>query len=238
MSKNKIWAIIIPMHWIRQYDIIFFDLDGLLVNTEHLHFEAYRTMCLGRGFVLPWDFKKYCSIAHASAEGLSQEIYVTLPALHKKEPNWAILYAEKKEAYRQILSSGSLELMPGVEEVLVLLETHGIPSCVVTNSFKEQTDKISEKIPLLKKIPFWVTREDYQRPKPSADPYLAAKLKYARPQDKILGFEDTVRGWKALDAAHIEGIVISSCLSSEFENTLKTLGASQFSSFEDLLDLS
>lgn len=238
MSKNKIYAIVFPMHWIKQYDIIFFDLDGLLVNTEHLHFEAYQKMCLDRGFHLNWDFKKYCSIAHASAEGLSQEIYLELPSLYKAEPNWNLLYAEKKEAYRQILCSGSLELMPGVSDILALLETHGIPSCVVTNSFKEQTDKISEKLPLLQKIPFWVTREDYQRPKPSADPYLAAKAKYAKEQDRILGFEDTVRGWMALDASRIEGIVISSCLSQEFVKTLDDLGAPQFSSFTDVLALS
>ena len=226
------------MHWITQYDIIFFDLDGLLVNTEHLHFQAYQKMCLDRGFVLNWDFKKYCSVAHASAEGLSQEIYLEIPDLYKDEPNWATLYAEKKEAYREILSSGSLELMPGVSEVLSLLETHGIPSCVVTNSFKEQTDKIAQKIPLLKKIPFWITREDYERPKPHPDPYLSAKLKHAKKQDRILGFEDTVRGFRSLDAAHIEGVVVSSCLTEEFEKTLRDLGALQFSSFKDVLSSS
>ncbi len=223
------------MNWIKQYDLIFFDLDGLLVNTEHLHFKAYQKMCLRRGFVLEWDFKKYCSIAHASSEGLSQEIYAALPDLHKEEPNWDLLYAEKKEAYRQILSSGPLELMPGAREMLLLLEDCGIPSCVVTNSFKEQTDKIKERIPLLKKIPFWITREDYQKAKPSGDPYLEARRRYAKEHDRILGFEDTVRGWRALDAARIEGIVISSCLSSEFTKILEDQGVVLFTSFKDVL---
>ncbi|MES2199875.1 MAG: HAD family phosphatase [Chlamydiota bacterium] len=223
------------MSKMENYDIIFFDFDGLLVNTEHLHYLAYQRMCLSRGKQLNWDFTKYCLVAHGSSEGLRKEIYADLQGLYEEEPNWAILYAEKKKAYQEIIQEGHVELMPGVELVLAFLKEKGIRSCVVTNSFFDQITEIRKQIPLLQTLDFWVTREDYPHPKPSPDPYIAAREKYTKPGDRILGFEDSVRGWQSLEAAGIEGVVISSCLHPFFQEKLTQKKVAQFSSFKEFL---
>lgn len=221
------------MDRVEKYTLIFFDFDGLLVNTEHLHFQAYQALCKNRGFSLDWDFARYCSIAHASSLGLRNTIYEDLPLLYQEEPNWSVLYAEKKEHYRKILLEGGIQLMPGVAEVIDLISKLGLRSCVVTNSFKEQTDEICRQLPLLQKLPHWITREDYKHPKPAPDPYLAAIAKWAKPSDRIVGFEDTLRGVESLQAAGVEAVVISSCLGAESQKKLQ--GVSQFSSFLELL---
>ena len=33
------------MDWIKKYQLFLFDFDGLLVNTEEMHFLAYKQMC-------------------------------------------------------------------------------------------------------------------------------------------------------------------------------------------------
>ncbi len=234
MSKNNRFCYAMGlMDRLEKYTLIFFDFDGLLVNTEHLHFEAYKALCKNRGFSLDWDFARYCSIAHASSLGLRNRIYEDLPLLYQEEPDWAVLYAEKKECYRKILLEGCVELMPGVSEMIELLSYFGLRSCVVTNSFKEQTDEICRQLPLLQKLPHWITREDYENPKPAPDPYLAAIAKWAKPSDRIVGFEDTLRGIESLRLAGVEGVVISSCLGEESKKQLE--GVTQFSSFLDLL---
>lgn len=223
------------MDRIEKYDLIFFDFDGLLVNTEHLHFLAYQRMCLSRGKQLDWDFIKYCLIAHGSSDGLRKEIYKDFPDLYEKEPNWAVLYAEKKAAYQKILREGHTQLMPGVQSILDFLKEKGIRSCVVTNSFFDQILAIREQIPALEALDYWVTREDYKFPKPAPDPYIAAKEKYARPGDRIVGFEDSLRGWESLDAAGLEGVVVSSCLHPNFQSQLLQKNVTLLSSFEELL---
>jgi beta-phosphoglucomutase len=223
------------MDKIENYDLIFFDFDGLLVNTEHLHYLAYQRMCLSRGRQLDWDFIKYCLIAHGSSEGLRQEIYADFPDLYEEEPSWSVLYAKKKEAYQEIIQEGHVQLMPGVDRMLELLKEKGIKSYVVTNSFLNQIEEIRSQIPLLQSLDGWVTRDDYSSPKPSPDPYLAAREKYAKSGDRILGFEDSVRGWQSLDAAKIEGVVVSSCMHASFQEMLTKKGVTQFSSFKELL---
>lgn len=183
------------MKWISRFQLFLFDFDGLLVNTEHLHFQAYINMLAQRGFKLEWSFAKWCEMAHLNAEALREGLYAEFPDL---EPNWALLYAEKKQAYFDLISSGKVELMPGVERLLKELAKAGIRRCVVTNASLPQVKIISSHISILKTIEHWVTREDYENPKPSPDSYLRAIQLYGKPGDKIIGFEDSIRGIQAL----------------------------------------
>ena len=92
----------------------------------------------------------------------------------------------------------------------------------------------SSDLPILRSLPNWITREDYKRAKPAPDGYLVAKARYTKPGDKIIGFEDTVRGWKALHSAGIEGVVVSSCLTPAFQKELEPYQVLQVSSFSEL----
>lgn len=196
------------MEWLKRFSVIFFDFDGLLVDTEPLHFEAYVAMLEGRGYTLDWDFAHYVSIAHFSSIGLEHEIYRSFPKLKEEEPNWAVLYKEKKRELEKIFARGSFALMPGVERLLEALPLYSVTTCVVTNSTKSQTETVKEALPLLRNLPLWITREDYVHPKPSPDSYRAALKRVGASPEEVIGFEDTVRGLRALHEAGIKGILI------------------------------
>lgn len=228
MSKNF-------SNWICEYDLFFFDFDGLLVNTESLHYQAYQKMCSNRGFLLSWDFATYCNKAHMGSDFLQKAIYEMFPALYQKEPEWSVLYKEKQKAVLEILSKKEVLLMPGVEKVLRFLKSNSIRCCVVTHSPKELTEIVKEQNPILQTIPYWVTREQYVLSKPHPDPYLTALKLYAKSEDRVLGFEDTIRGWKSLEAASITGIIVSPLLTLEMQKYLQERKVSCFSSFENIL---
>src|SRR3990172_6839619 len=67
------------MHWIYQFQLFLFDFDGLLVNTEDLHFAAYQKMCCDRGFELKWDFERFCQ---ARSEEHTSELQSRLHLLY------------------------------------------------------------------------------------------------------------------------------------------------------------
>lgn len=196
------------MKWIRNYDLFLFDFDGLLVNTEELHFAAYKQMCRARGFHLEWDLGAFFRAAHFDSQGLKNGIYQTFPELYAQEPKWEVLYAEKKTAYQQILEQGDVKLLPGVEGLLSSLEGADIRRCVVTNSPGVQIEAIKEKLPLLHSIPLWVTREYYKNPKPDPESYKKAIEMIGRPGDRIIGFEDSTRGLTALLRAGVKDAVL------------------------------
>lgn len=222
------------MHWIEDFDLFLFDFDGLLVNTEELHCAAYREVCQHRGFNLDWSLLEFFQAAHFDASGLKDAIYQKFPSLQQQEPRWDVLYAEKKKVYQELLEKGNLSLMPGVKEVLIALEKAGKRRCVVTNSTKAQVDLIKEKIPLLKTIPAWFTRENYQEPKPHPECYLTAIKHLGQPGDRVIGFEDSARGLKALKNA---GVSMALLIGPPDHPQMKNFQGTYYPTFNSIVDL-
>ncbi len=222
------------MQWIHKFDLFLFDFDGLLVNSEELHFLAYQEMCLNRGYKLLWDLPRFFKAAHFKSTGLKEAIYAEFPKLYEEEPNWHVLYEEKKKSYQQLLEKGKINLMPGAKPLLEALEKQALRRCVVTNSLYEQVEVIKEQHPALQSIPHWITREDYEEAKPAPDGYLLAIKKLGKAGDKIIGFEDSTRGLQSLIAAKVnQPVLISPAHHPQMEGQLPT-GVRHFTSLADI----
>ncbi len=198
------------MDWVKGYQLFLFDFDGLLVNTEEIHYQAYQNMCAARGYTLDWPFALYCDIAHRNAENIRLNIYKSLPGLYRQEPQWEVLYAEKKAAYTRLLQAGAVQMMPGAEKLLNHLANNQITRCVVTHSVASHIAIIRKHQPVLETIPHWITREDYTHPKPHPECYQYAVQKYAQPEHAVIGFEDTPRGLEALRGTRAQAVLVAS----------------------------
>lgn len=222
------------MQWIFDYQLFLFDLDGLLVDTEGCHYKAYVTMCARRGFTLPWDFATYFTIAQKHADAPRDYIYEALPGLKQQEPNWSVLYAEKKAILQEILTQDPIPLLPGVENLLRALEKAQIKRCVVTHSAKDLVAILRKKNPILDTIPHWFTRDDYDKPKPAPDGYLKAINVLAQKNDTIIGFEDSQRGMEALIQTSAKPVLVNS-IDPEVRTHFADLGVVTCTSFETLV---
>lgn len=196
------------MDWVNDFQLFLLDFDGLLVNTELLHYEAYLRMCAERGHELKWSFADFSKSAHYSSKQLRIDIYDSLPELYHQEPDWHILYSEKKKHYLEILKEREIQLMPGVEKFLFQLHKKKIKRCVVTHSPKEQVDFIRLQNKVLGTIDYWFTREDYNQSKPHPEPYLTAINRLAEPGDRIIGFEDSPRGIYSLMGTEAKAVLV------------------------------
>jgi HAD superfamily hydrolase (TIGR01509 family) len=188
------------MNWVKDFNLFLFDFDGLLVNTEELHFLAYRKLCEARGFELKWSLAQFFEAAHLSATGIREGLRREFPRLF--EEDWDVLYREKKEIYQRLLEKGEVNLLPGVAEILMAIQDK--KRCVVTNSTKGQIMQIRKHNRLLDSIPVWITREDYKEPKPHPECYQKALSQLKEPGDRVIGFEDSARGLKAMEGAGVE----------------------------------
>ncbi|MDP1608430.1 MAG: HAD family phosphatase [Chlamydiales bacterium] len=218
------------MKWIEQFQLFLFDFDGLLVNTEPLHYRAYIDVLAKRGCRLDWDFPQFCALAHLHATALKEALTAAWPHL---DPDWDSFYAEKKAIYLHSVRSGQVELMPGVEAILKALAEKNIRRCVVTHSPQEQVDQICSQIPILQTIPYWITRHQYEKPKPDPECYLKAIELYGQPGDLMIGFEDSIRGWQALSKTGVKAILVCSS-KHPLLTAAQSLGARHVESFFDI----
>ena len=187
------------------YELILFDFDGLLVNTEELHYQAYLDMLKNHNVVLDLSFNDFAGLAHTSSTALKSFLAPLIPDI-----SWDVLYEEKQTNLLGYLQSGKLSLMPGADKMLEFVQKSGIPSAVATNSRLEQIKTVQSHLPALNVINHWITREDYENPKPAPDAYLTAIKQVLPNAQTILGFEDSMRGISSLINAGVDPILICS----------------------------
>lgn len=222
------------MDWINEYQLFLLDFDGLLVNTEKLHYEAYLRLCRNRGHELNWTFEDFCEAAHFDSKILRIKLKEALPKMFQEEPNWSTLYTEKKKHYLDILKESEIELMPGVEKFLNELKKQNIKRVVVTHSPKEQVEFIRLQHDVLKTIDHWITREDYELSKPHPEPYLTAIERHANQEDNVIGFEDSPRGITSLMGTSATPVLINTHLNSKMEPFVKENKVFHFQTIQDI----
>lgn len=224
------------MQWILNYQLFLFDFDGLLVDTERLHFQSYIRMCAERGFHLNWSFERYSTAAHHNSTDLRDQMYAEFPNLHAMEPNWQVLYEEKKRHFMNLIEHETVPLMPGATELLLALQEAGIKRCVVTHSARPLIQRIREQNPILNTIPYWITREDYTQPKPNPECYQIAIQQFGEPHDHIIGFEDSPRGLHALLETQAKPVLICPLNSHYRETMMRYPQVSYYPSFGEYAD--
>lgn len=194
---------------IEEYQLFLFDLDGLLIDTDPLHYQAYVEFLKKRSCNLSWTLEEYLKIAQESSSALKEAIYELFPELLAQEPKWDVLYAEKKQCYLEILKNSKLSLMPGIETFLRRLLKREKTIGVVTYSTGDEVEIIKNKVPLLNKIHNWVVRDDYHKQRPDPQCYKIAIDRLAFTRLAIIGFEHTARGLIALLGTSATPVLVS-----------------------------
>ena len=139
------------MDTLPQVDLVLFDLDGTLVNSEKLHFQAYSEAIRGLGNSADISFltrDQYCFAKH-SADG-QDSFFSTHRHRTRREAAEAPdmdqttvsvveqIKANKTQIFAALLEgavqTGELTLMPGAKAFLAFLRAARIPTCIVTHS--------------------------------------------------------------------------------------------------------
>ena len=179
---------------------IFWDNDGVLVDTERLYYDATRG-ALGRaGVELTEEAYEDLSLR----QGLS--VFELLRRRGTGEEEIQRLRTERDADYLRLLQVGGL-VIDGVEETLGAL--HGkLRMGVVTSAQKQHFEVAHRGSGLARYFDFVLTREDYERTKPDPEPYLKALERSGVEPDECIVIEDTERGLQSARAAGIRCIVI------------------------------
>lgn len=174
---------------------IFFDFDGVLVDTEWAIYSAWRdtfarygedlplslyTRCIGSDFET-WSPKTYL-------EGLTGEVF-----------DWERLDAERQVVIREeLLGEGP---MPGVVELLEEVAGGDVAMAVVSSSSHAWVDGWLDRLGLGGYFEEVVCRGDAPRIKPAPDLYSEAGSRFRVEGRSCLVIEDSLNGMRAAKAA-------------------------------------
>ncbi|EPP35435.1 HAD hydrolase, IA, variant 3 family protein [Chlamydia ibidis] len=195
---------------IDQFDVFLFDLDGLVLNTEPIFYRAFLEAWESYSVPLSMDFCTYYHLSMLGREKFQECVIEDFPASKGFFPK---CFEDRERLYRNLVNEVVPELMPGIETFLKCLISKNKICGVVTNSSKEVTTRFLSKIPTLELFHFWVTREDYPRSKPYPDSYQYAYRTFVRQEQKVVGFEDSIKGLRALSKIPATMVAINPMMS-------------------------
>jgi putative hydrolase of the HAD superfamily len=167
---------------------VFFDFDGILVDTEWAIYEAWLATFRAHGQDLPLSLYTRC--IGSDFDAWSPKLH--LEDLTKLEFDWL-----EKDVRRQVAIRSALEEqgpMEGVVEVLGKYKTLGIPLAVVSSSSHSWVDGWLEKLDLAPFFTEVVCKGDAPRIKPAPDLYLTAAEKLGVDPGNCLVIEDSLNG--------------------------------------------
>lgn len=182
---------------------ILFDLDGTLVNTDPLHFQAWQEILLEHGLEIDKVFYQ-SRISGRLNPIIIQDI---LPHLSLDEGE---KFAEDKEArFREL--APSLKPLCGLERILEWTKEHSLKRGLVTNAPRKNVDFLLEILELAEIFDaVFVAEEDVTAGKPDPALYKLALERLNVTPELALAFEDSPSGILSAVGAGIRTIGIAS----------------------------
>ncbi len=181
---------------------VLFDMDGLLVDSEPLWFEAERTVMARMGG--SWTRADQLELTGGS---LGHTVgYLRAKALRPAEP--ALVGRWLVDAMAALVAGRGVPLMAGAAELLAEVAAAGIPSALVTSTQRRIMDAIIASTGLAFAVT--VCGEDVRRGKPDPEPYLRAAALLGEAPGGCVALEDSPRGIAAAQAAGCPVIAVPS----------------------------
>ncbi|CAH1679333.1 Beta-phosphoglucomutase [Hyphomicrobiales bacterium] len=194
---------------------LLFDLDGTLVNTDHLHWLAFQDLLADFDRTMELDVFERDIIGRANAD-IMVGLFPDLPVVEHER------MATRKEAlFRSKVQE--LEPTPGLSDLLAFALARGIGCAVVTNAPRDNATLLLRGLKLDTRFEAVVIADELPAQKPDPLPYLTGLRLLNGDARRALAFEDSRSGIMAATAAGILTVGLTTSLS---EAALLDAGAS------------
>lgn len=180
----------------------FFDLDGLLIDSEILSYQIYNTILKEFGYEMTIEeyaqnYSGKTGIKNAENIIASYELPMDLETLLEK--NIAI--------EKEFLAKG-VDLKPGARELLAYLKEKQVKTAVASSSTPDRAFQILDQHQIKGYFDKFVFGNEVERGKPNPDIFLKACEKIGEKPEDCLVLEDSEAGIQAAHSANIPVICI------------------------------
>ncbi len=182
-------------------EAVIFDLDGVLVRTDGLHYRAWKALADALG--LPFDEERNHALRGVSREESLRRIYAGRPL---PPPD---VFAEqcrtKNARYRELVAEMTpADVLPGSRELLGALRTAGIRAAVASAS--KNCEMVLERTHLARHVDAVVDGTDVTASKPDPQGFLLAAERLGCPPRACIGVEDAASGIEAIHRAGMKAV--------------------------------
>ena len=194
----------------RAVKAVIFDVDGVLVDTGRLHFEAWRA--LARELGLPPPDERWFRRTFGRR---NEEILKTLLPQPSRDELELERLSRRKEALFRRLAKGKIEPLPGALALVRALKRRGFRLGIGTSTPPENLQMILKELGLRGAFDAWVTGADVERGKPDPEVFLKAAARLGVPPARCAVIEDAPAGVEAAKRAGMRAVAVTTTAEPE-----------------------
>lgn len=172
---------------------VIFDLDGVLVTTDELHYQGWKRLAEDEGI----PFTKQDNQRQRGVSRMeSLEVLLEKASRSYSDDEKQEMASRKNDYYRATLRGLTAEdALPGAREMLRELRKRGVQIAVASAS--RNTPTIMERTDLKKEVDAVADGNETTRSKPDPEVFLLAAQKLGLPPEECLVVEDAAAGIEA-----------------------------------------
>lgn len=167
---------------------VIFDMDGVLIDSEPVHYQANKEIMEEFGYSLDYEYYK----------GFigSTLTYMWEVLKEKYEINKEIkeLNAMSEKYSRDVVERDGYINIPGACQLVKMFSENNIKLAIASSSARYIIEDVLEKLDIGKYFDAVVSGEDIEHPKPAPDIFLAAAKKLGVSSEKCIVIEDSENG--------------------------------------------
>jgi HAD superfamily hydrolase (TIGR01509 family) len=212
------------------FDAVFFDMDGLMVDSEPEWFLS--VMEVTKPFGYSWLEEDQIACLGGPLSKVGQ--YMFDKCGQKESPEYFTQTLIDTQVARM---RGNTPTMPGAVELVRELQTYGIKTALVSASPRNIVDAVLNNLGH-DLFPFSISADDVKRTKPDPEAYLKAAEMIGSEITNCLIFEDSLTGMKAAVASGAYLIGVPHLVSIEESARVRVIKSLQQLSYSKLQELS
>lgn len=177
------------------------DVDGTLVDTAELHFQAWQEVCreLGRDFTRD-DF--------AATFGQRNPEIIRKLFGERFDPKEIAALGDRKEILYRSAASKGVDLLPGARKLIEDLHRAGFVQAIGSSAPRANLDLILRMTGIARFFAAEVSGEETQRGKPDPQVFLLAAERIGVAASHCVVFEDAVAGVQAARAGGMKCVAV------------------------------
>ncbi|MFD2262785.1 HAD family hydrolase [Lacibacterium aquatile] len=196
-----------------RFDGVLFDMDGLLLDSERIYLSIFRIALVD--LELEWDEALYLSmIGRNGIESAKLLINHYGPTYDHDR-----MRARLDHHWKLHVAKESVPLMPGVIELLDLLDELRIPCAVATSTARGRAEAKLTDAGIRHRFQGLIGGDDVSNGKPHPEPYLKAAALLGLDASRCLALEDSANGIRSAHGAGAAAVMVPDLLqpTSEIE---------------------
>jgi beta-phosphoglucomutase len=188
-----------------KFKSILFDLDGTLVDSESVHFDAWNVVL--SAFSIQLDYNQYLREYAGVSLPTNAERLVRLYDLNSTVES---LVEQRQKVLMSRMENHKPKFMPHAKETVEFFHSKNIQLGLVTSSSRSEVDVVLNETGLRKYFSSVVTRDDVGRFKPDPEPYERSSKSLGHKKSDYIVFEDSFSGVRSAKAAGLTCYAIQS----------------------------